>query len=190
MIMESRVRSLSGVIDFAGTLGSGRALVQAADELDRAGLADRVQIVGVDLVDYFAATPRPLPGLDLVTASVTDWVPDRTFDLITCVHGLHYVGDKLGVLSRVAGWLTGNGRFLADLDPDGVRLADGRPAGRRLSAALRAAGFDLDGRRHRISRTGAGLVDLPYVYLGADDHAGPNYTGQPSVRSHYRAQLG
>jgi transposase len=28
-------------------------------------------------------------------------------------------------------------------------------------------------------------IDLPYQYLGADDHAGPNYTGQPAVHSVY-----
>jgi len=29
-------------------------------------------------------------------------------------------------------------------------------------------------------------VDLPYTYLGADDRAGANYTGQPAVHSYYR----
>lgn len=26
---------------------------------------------------------------------------------------------------------------------------------------------------------------MPYQYLGADDRAGPNHTGQPTVTSHY-----
>jgi hypothetical protein len=73
-----------------------------------------------------------------------------------------------------------------DHDVTAVRRPDGSPAGRRLRAALRAAGFDYDPRRHRISRTGPGEVSLPYAYLGADDRAGPNYTGQPAVHSHYR----
>jgi len=29
-------------------------------------------------------------------------------------------------------------------------------------------------------------ADLPYTYLGADDRAGANYTGQPAVHSNYR----
>jgi hypothetical protein len=36
---------------------------------------------------------------------------------------------------------------------------------------------------YRIERPG--WVSLPYRYLGADDQAGPNYTGQPAVDSHY-----
>lgn len=165
--------------------GTGRCLVQAADQLARAGLDHRVTIVGVDLVDFFDPTPHPTEALHLTCASVTSWSPSRRFDLITCVHGLHYVGDKLAVLASIAGWLTDGGQFAADLDLASVRLADGRPAGRKLIAALREAGFTVDTRRRRIVRTGPGSVSLPYAYLGADDRAGPNYTGQPAVNSYY-----
>lgn len=165
--------------------GSGRALAQAAWAVQRDGLAGRVRLVGVDLVDGFDAAP-PVPGLELVTASVTSWTPDRTFDLITCVHGLHYVGDKLAVLTRAASWLTETGLLIADLDLTSIRLPDGRPAGRRLAAQLRASGFTYDPRRHLVACRGARTVALPYTYLGADDRAGANYTGQPAVHSYYR----
>ncbi|MBE1484562.1 class I SAM-dependent methyltransferase [Plantactinospora soyae] len=165
--------------------GSARALQQSAERLHRAGLGDRVSLVGVDLVDYFDPPPRTGPPPQLICAPVGGWAPTRRFDLITCVHGLHYVGDKLGLLTRVAGWLAEGGRFVADLDLRAVRLADGRPAGRRLNAQLRAAGFTVDARRRRISRTGPGTGALPYRYVGADDRAGPNYTGQPAVSSYY-----
>lgn len=59
------------------------------------------------------------------------------------------------------------------------------PATRRVSRTLREAGFSYDSRRHRVSRTGTLEAVLPYRYLGADDRAGPNYTGQPAVTSHY-----
>lgn len=75
--------------------------------------------------------------------------------------------------------------MIADLDLDSIRLADGRPAGRRLTAHLRAAGLTYDARRRRISCTGPHTLSLPYTYLGADDRAGANYTGQPAVHSHY-----
>ncbi|OKI63991.1 hypothetical protein [Micromonospora sp. CB01531] len=101
-----------------------------------------------------------------------------------------YVGDKLAVLTRIASWLTDDGQFSADLDLDSVRLADGRPAGRRLATALRGAGFAVDTRRRRIRRNGPGVVSLPYAYLGADDRAGPNYTGQPAVNSYYTETRG
>ncbi|WP_245617461.1 class I SAM-dependent methyltransferase [Amycolatopsis taiwanensis] len=165
--------------------GSGRALTQAAGQLRDAGLGGQVTLVGVDLVDAFAAAPQPTAGLSLICTSITTWTPNRAFDLITCVHGLHYVGDKLAVLTRAAGWLADTGQLVADLDLAGIRLPDGRPAGRRLSTRLRAAGFTYDPRRHRINRTGTCHARLPYTYLGADDRAGANYTGQPAVHSYY-----
>ena len=164
--------------------GSGRALLQAGEQARRTATSERVALVGVDLVDMFA--PRP-PGstVTLCCAALETWTPSGSFDLITCVHGLHYVGDKLAVLVRAAGWLTAGGRLVADLDLAAVRLAGGTAAGRRLRAHLRAAGFGYDARRRRISCVGPVLVDLPYRYLGADDRAGTNYTGQPAVDSHY-----
>ncbi|MEE6257418.1 class I SAM-dependent methyltransferase [Plantactinospora sonchi] len=165
--------------------GSGRALNRAADRLHRLGRTGAVTLTGVDLVDYFESPVTAATAPRLVCASVAEWTPTRRFDLITCVHGLHYVGDKLGVLTRAAGWLTDQGRLVADLDLSAVRLADGQPAGARLTRLLRAAGFTVDRRRHRISRSGPATISLPYRYLGADDRAGPNYTGQPAVNSYY-----
>ena len=75
---------------------------------------------------------RPDPGLTclrLVEASLSTWRPDRPFDLITCVHGLHYVGDKLGLIARAASWLAEDGLFVASLDLANLKLADGRAAG-------------------------------------------------------------
>jgi hypothetical protein len=123
--------------------------------------------------------------VELVCPSVTNWAPARRFDLIICVHGLHYVGDKLVVVTRAASWLTDDGVLVADLDLTSIRLPDGRPAGRALAGALRRAGFRYDPRRRRISGDGWRDVSLPYDYLGADDKAGPNYTNQPAVNSYY-----
>ncbi|MGP4021910.1 class I SAM-dependent methyltransferase [Actinomadura sp. 3N407] len=164
--------------------GSGRALSEAARLLADRDAGARVEIVGLDLVDHFVAGSVP-PGLRLVTGSVTEWVPDGRFDLITCVHGLHYVGDKLGALTRATDWLAEDGLFAANFDVHSVRRADGTPAGRRLTAELRRQGFVHDAARRRISRRGGGEIRLPYRYLGADDQAGPNYTGQPAVDSFY-----
>lgn len=161
--------------------GTGRALIQAASS----GGGSRIAIVGVDLVDAFDPPAGPLPGLELICASLSDWRPSRSFDLITCLHGLHYVGDKLGILARAAGWLTHTGELVADLDLSGIRLADGRPAGRDLAGQLRAAGFSYDARRRRVRCSGGRAVRFPYRYLGANDQAGPNYTGQPAVHSYY-----
>lgn len=154
--------------------GSGKALAEAARE--------DVTIVGVDLVDHHV--PARL-GLGFVVAPVDQWQPSDPVDLVTCVHGLHYVGDKLGLLERAASWLAPGGRLVANFDVAGVRRADGTPFGRTLTKALRAAGFTYDNRKRHVGYAGEGRPQLPFAYLGADDKAGPNYTGQPAVHSCY-----
>ena len=115
--------------------GQGRALLQAGTEVAARGLADRVTLVGVDLVDYFDPA---LAGstVELVCAPLTTWTPDRRFDLITVVHGLHYVGDKLGVLARAASWLD---RRPACSSPTWTWPPSAAPTGSR-SAALSPPG--------------------------------------------------
>ncbi|MFD3807818.1 class I SAM-dependent methyltransferase [Streptomyces sp. NPDC058611] len=197
----NRERGLSGVNSYARELGldpaahlavrstapawldlcssEGRALREAASRLP-----DGAVLTGVDLVGPLVPAPVP-PGLELLRASVAHWAPYRTYDLITCVHGLHYVGDQLGLLARAASWLAPGGLLVAHLDPGSLRRADGAPAGRAAVAALRAAGFRCSARHHRISLDGPRTVRLPFRYLGADPAAGPNHTGQPAVASHY-----
>jgi SAM-dependent methyltransferase len=164
--------------------GRGRALIEAA-EVVRQRRRAHITLVGIDLVDHF----DPVPGLDgdpeLISTSVLEWVPSRRFDLITCVHGLHYVGDKLGLLARVAGWLAADGRFVAQLDMANIRVTDSPASGRRVSRALRSGGFDWEPRGHRITLNGGREVALAFRYLGSDIDTGPNYTGQPAVDSYY-----
>jgi SAM-dependent methyltransferase len=164
--------------------GTGRALIQAAIALRDEDLLSQAAITGVDLVDAFVPRPAGLPSLHLISSPVSTWTPSRSFDLITCVHGLHYIGDKLAALTRAASWLTPDGLLIANFDLAGISIT-GQPAARRLSGTLCEAGFSYDSRRHRISRTGKLETALPYRYLGADDRTGPNYTGQPAVTSHY-----
>jgi hypothetical protein len=54
--------------------GTGRALIQAADQLAHVGLADSTELIGVDLVDAFDPAPA-VPGLQLVCAPVMAWMP-------------------------------------------------------------------------------------------------------------------
>ena len=129
-------------------------------------MAAAVRIVGVDLVEPVGPVDLP-PGVELEAASVTSWSPtaDSRFDLITCVHGFHYVGDKLGLLARVASWLADEGTFVANLDLRSIRLSDGRPAGRGLGRCLKANGFNYDVAHRRIRRRGrlgfVGSLPLP-----------------------------
>ena len=74
---------------------------------------------------------------------------------------------------------------MANLCLDNVKLAERSNSCRKLLAELRRAGLEFDPRRRLIARRGWTDLELPYRYLGADDQAGPNYTGQPAVNSHY-----
>ena len=163
--------------------GSGKALIEAATLIMADGL--NIEVVGVDLVGMFRRPNAGLTCLRLVEASLTTWRPDRAFDLITCVHGMHYVGDKLGLLARAVSWLAEDGLFVANLDLANLKLGDGRADGRKVSPDLRRAGLEYDRKKRIVVCDGRKLVNLPYRYLGADDRAGPNYTGQPAVDSYY-----
>jgi SAM-dependent methyltransferase len=164
--------------------GTGKALIEAARITHSKGVD--IEIVGVDLVGMFHRPDPELTHLQLVEASLRTWRPDCDFDLITCVHGLHYVGDKLGLVSRATTWLTDDGLLVANLDLKNLKLADGRARGRKIVSDLRRAGINYDGRKRLLVCPGQKVVSLPYQYLGADDGAGPNYTGQPAVDSYYR----
>ena len=159
--------------------GTGKALVEASSILDTEQLP--VTIVGIDLVGMFNASPSE--RLELVEASLTDWEPNETFDLISCVHGLHYIGDKLSVITRAATWLAPSGKFSASLDENNLRLENGTAS--KIIASLRRAGFHYFARHKLIECEGHQTTNVPYRYLGADDQAGPNYTGQAAVNSHY-----
>jgi SAM-dependent methyltransferase len=165
--------------------GRGRALIEAAKHLQADGLAGTVEIVGVDLVGLFDQPLAGLTGLSLVEASLSRWRPERTFDLVSCVHGLHYVGDKLGLIARSATWLSDGGLFVANLDLANLKFADGRAVGRRIAAELRNCGLEYDRKRRLVFCRGRRTVRWPLRYVGADDNAGPNYTGQPAVDSYY-----
>lgn len=165
--------------------GTGRALFQAADLAEMGGWADRISITGVDLVTAFWPG-RPSPCLRLEVASVHAWEPPERFDLITCVHGLHYLGDKLALITRAAGWLVQDGLLVANLDLANLRGEEGQRLARTAGRLFRRAKLDYHPRQRLLSCRGRREVSFPLVYLGADDDAGPNYTGQPAVHSRYR----
>ena len=172
--------------------GSGRALIEGAERATERTELGRLQLIGVDLMPMFREPSPPYPQLRLIAASLNDWDPAPIFargsgaDLITCVHGLHYLGDKLGFLSRALSWLKPDGLLLAHLDPHNLRLENSAPNPRPFLSAFRRAGVEWLPARKLIRATGRRDVTFPFHYLGADDTAGSNHTGQPAVGSWYR----
>ncbi|HVX15330.1 MAG TPA: class I SAM-dependent methyltransferase [Pirellulales bacterium] len=164
--------------------GNGRALREAAEGLNE-GSSARPILVGVDLVATWPYLPPELRLVSYHAASLHQWRPDRTFDLVTCVHGLHYVGDKLGLIERSVGWLSAEGRLAAHLDLANLRFDDGRPMNRAVLARFRDLCLTYDRRRRLLMADGPRPIDFGWQHLGADDEAGPNATGQRSVNSYY-----
>lgn len=177
----ARARGSAAWLDLC--CGSGWALLQAAERLAEGEFGGRILVTGVDLMPHFVDTPGALP-VSLVAAELCDFEPESPFDLITCVHGLHYLGDKLELLQRACSWLTPGGLFTAHLDLGNVWL-DGARKNRALLAELRRSGLNYDRHRRLVHCAGCRDVRFAWRYLGADDTAGPNYTGQPAVNSHY-----
>lgn len=166
--------------------GSGRALLQAASIFESDKPKNIIQLVGLDLIPMFDSIPRTSGHVRLFSASVEQWETDEKFDLITCVHGLHYVGDKLGALGRASGWMKENGRLIAHVDYRNLKIAGRKQPAGQIGKDLRKAGFKYLPSRHLLTRDGKlSNRPLPYRYLGADDKAGPNFTGQSAVDSYY-----
>ena len=163
--------------------GSATALIEAAAIIQSENLP--ITLVGVDLVQSSVGIEREYDCLHLVEASLANWQPDGQFDLITCVHGLHYIGDKLGLITRAAGWLTERGRFVANLDLNNVKIRDQQSARRIVSAELRRNGITYSIRTKLVQCEGRRQCAFGLTYLGADDTVGPNYTGQAAVDSYY-----
>lgn len=185
--LNQRLQTQSKVSWLDICCGAGKALIEVADYFQTAQLAHRVQLVGVDLVTMFLIPENELPHLQLEGASIFDWEPKQEFDLITCVHGLHYLGDKLLLLQRAIAWLKQDGLFISHLDPGNLRRADGSAAGTVLLNKLRKVNFQYNPRKHLLSFSGKKRLAFDYKYLGADDQAGPNYTGQAAVNSFYES---
>ena len=156
--------------------GSGLALIEAAGLCAGQG----IEIVGVDLVGLFAEGGDTFPHLRLIESPLAECVLEGPFALITCVHGLHYVGDKLGILAKYAALLSETGRLVGHLDLGNIQGIERR----KLLALLPKHGWRYDARRHLIEGT-ALSQPLPLRYLGARDHDAPNFTGQPGVNSFY-----
>jgi hypothetical protein len=49
--------------------------------------------------------------------------------------------------------------------------------------------MEYDRRKRVLIGRGRKALNLPYRYVGADDGAGPNCTGEPAVDSNYRPEV-
>ena len=188
--LRSRLETQKRVAWLDLCCGRGRALIEAGQHLAGLAAGREIVLIGIDLVPMFDPCPDELHFVRFVEASAVGWEPECAFDLITCVHGLHYVGDKLGLVQRACSWLKPDGRFIANLDWDNLKGSGEAATARKLLRKLRRAGLCYDTRKHLLSCLGNKRIRLDYEYLGADEGAGPNYTGQAAIHSYYRPATG
>jgi SAM-dependent methyltransferase len=160
--------------------GYGKAMNQVAEYFIGKNLQDCIRFTGVDLVGDFIEPVLPSPFIVFEAGSVIDFEAKQKYDLITSVHGLHYIGDKLKVISSATSFLHESGLFIANLDAANIVIKD-----IDTKKLLREKGLDYNARTKILQRTGTSDIRFDLKYLGADDTIGPNYTGQESVNSCY-----
>ena len=182
--LAERVRERGTAVWYDACCGQGRALVEAGRQFDAAGWGRQVQIVGVDLVPMF--TPEEAP-VTLVAADVAAFTLEQPADLITCVHGLHYLGDKLGFLQTAHALLAPGGLLLGHLDTSNILNSEsGLPIWRHAArhAAKNGAALELKAHVLRVMQTEAAL-DFGATHQGATVSEQPNYTGITVIDSWY-----
>ena len=164
--------------------GQGKALIQTGEWLFNKGLQDKAVLKGLDLVDAFQPIPPEITCVDFEVRSLVDWSSTAQFDLITCVHGLHYIGDKLKVLSSAFECLTPQGLFIANLDLSNIQIAN-KDTENYLLNCFKKQDIQYNRRTRILECRGARQIDFSLSYKGANDEVGPNYTGQDAVCSVY-----
>jgi len=164
--------------------GEGKALIQAAEYLSKKGLQDKALLKGVDLVNAFQPISAAISCIHFEVRSIVDWSPTEQYDLITCVHGLHYIGDKLKVLKAIFEILSSQGLFIANLDLNNIQLLNGDAAA-YLKSNFKQNDIQYNSRTRLLTCKGPRRIDFNVSYKGANDQAGPNYTGQDAVASVY-----
>ncbi len=166
--------------------GEGKALIEAADILAKENQDSNLNIIGIDLAGFFHNFLPELKFLQLIETSFENYEPNLEFDLITCVHGLHYIGDKLAFLQKAVSFLKKDGILLANLDLSNFKFENGKSANREISKELKKNGFEYNPKKHLLICRGKKEINFDFKYLGADDLAGANYTKQAVIDSYYR----
>ncbi|MDM8552726.1 class I SAM-dependent methyltransferase [Desulfobacterales bacterium HSG2] len=166
--------------------GRGRALIQVAEDFRKKHAGQKFSFTGIDLAGHFDPVPKEITNLKLIESSLANFDTEFSFDLITCVHGMHYVGDKLDAITKYVKYLKTDGLFLCNIDTNDMFDKKGKRLGRKINSILRNQGLSYDSRKKLLKCRGRNEIFLPFKYVGANDRYGKNYTGQNTVSSLYK----
>ena len=175
--LSSKIKELGQASWLDLCCGHGNALIQTANYFEKFGHQNLIKLKGIDLVDTFQVINPKITCVKFISESLIEWEPDQTYDLITCVHGLHYLGDKLKVIENAIRALNPHGLFVANIDLNNI-VIQGTDAKSYLKDSFKQYDFVYNSRRKILERIGNAKVKFDVKYLGADDNYGPNYTGQ------------
>jgi ubiquinone/menaquinone biosynthesis C-methylase UbiE len=164
--------------------GKGNALIEVAKYLQNNDLGKKTFLKGIDLVDYFGDY-KGFKNLTFETLNLSKWQPECAYDLITMVHGLHYVGDKIGLIIKAASTLKKDGIFMANLDIKNIEITNSKNTKKALKSYFDESKINYNARTKMLTIIGAKNIENRFSFIGADDKAGINYTGQSVVDSFY-----
>jgi len=165
--------------------GQGNALIEVAKLFSGKKLENNLSMQGVDLVDFFNDYEEYKDFLLLKKMNLEDWIPEEDYDLITIVHGLHYIGDKLNLLKKAMESLKKKGILIANLDLNNIKINGKDDSLSLIKRYFKKENLNYNSRRKILKIEGKRSLNVPFKYIGANDEAGPNYSGQNSVDSVY-----
>jgi len=166
--------------------GEGNTIIQSAEFIRENGHENKVNLEGIDLVNYFSDYSDYEDLLELRQMNLNKWEPTKKYDLITIVHGLHYIGDKIALLQKLSNSLKSGGKFIGNLSLDNIKIVGIKDSDRMLKKIFRNSEILYNARSKIITLTNPFSILDNFEYLGANDNAGANYTGQEVVDSIYR----
>jgi len=184
--LTSRLETQKSVAWLDLCCGEAHALVDAAAVLP----VDRVTLMGIDLVDFFHPNASSHPNIRLIVEPLLDAEFKQRFDLITCVHGLHYVGDKLAAILKYSALLKSAGLMVANLDTHDFFDHGAKTLSRQLNRLLRGAGCEYDTQDKIIRTTSAILKTRTCIFSRCWRSASdvPSSESFSSRRAYFRAQ--
>jgi len=169
--------------------GEGNALIETAQYFQNKKENQPIQLRGIDLVDYFGDRSGLQQYLTFKSLNLSEWLPQKKYDLITCVHGLHYVGDKLGLILKAVTALKSDGLFIGNLDLHNIKIEGHSSSTKILKSYFDKHKINYNLRTKLLKIAGSKTIEFQFDYLGADDKAGPNYTGMEVVNSFYQPKI-
>lgn len=165
--------------------GEGNALIETARYFQTKQKKLPIQLTGIDLVNHFGDMSGLHQQLTLQSLNLSEWIPQKKYDLITCVHGLHYIGDKLGLILKAITALKSDGLFIGNLDIKNIKIVGDTNKAKLLPSYFKSQKISYNSRIKLLKVTGNQTIKTKFKYLGADDKAGTNYTGMEVVNSFY-----